>query len=149
VADVLAEGAEMPAYTKEHACSHMTLEEFNDICRSLPSTTSVIQWRGAHVWKIGGKMFAIGRSKTDQVSVTFKVSEIAYEILKAQPGLRPAPYLASRGLKWIQHFAPPGLTDSALQQYIQDSYVMTFKDLPTKAQIALGQNENLIPSLKG
>ncbi|UNC15991.1 MmcQ/YjbR family DNA-binding protein [Acidiphilium multivorum] len=116
----------------------MTLEEFNDICRSLPSTTSVIQWRGAHVWKIGGKMFAIGRSETDQATVTFKVSEIAYEILKARPGLRPAPYLASRGLKWIQHFAPPGLTDSALQQYIQDSYAMAFKDLPKKTQIALG-----------
>src|ERR1700722_3117265 len=77
----------------------MTYEEYNGFCRALPATTYVVQWGGAHVWKVGGKVFAIGGWQHDEPSFTFKVSEIAYEMLKTQPGLRPAPYLASRGLK--------------------------------------------------
>ncbi len=58
--------------------------------------------------KVGGKVFAIGSWQDDEPSFTFKVSEISYEMLKEQPGLRPAPYLALRGMKWIQHYAKPG-----------------------------------------
>src|ERR1700722_4858092 len=92
-------------------CRHMTYKQFNKFCRALPATTYVVQWGGAHVWKVGGKVFAIGGWQDDEASFTFKVSDIAYEMLKEQPGLRPAPYLASRGMKWIQrsmdgeHFA--------------------------------------------
>ena len=77
---------------------------------------------GAHVWKVGGKVFAIGGWQEDAPSFTFKVSDIAYEMLKEQPGLRPAPYLASRGMKWIQHFAGPGLSDAGLRDYIRQSH---------------------------
>jgi predicted DNA-binding protein (MmcQ/YjbR family) len=37
----------------------MTYEEFNAFCRALPATTYVVQWGGSHVWKVGGKVFAI------------------------------------------------------------------------------------------
>src|SRR5271156_3430965 len=83
----------------------MTLDEYDAFCRSLPATTYVVQWRGAHVWKVGGKVFAIGHGHDDQASVTFKVSDVAYEMLQGETGLRPAPHLASRGLKLIQLFA--------------------------------------------
>jgi predicted DNA-binding protein (MmcQ/YjbR family) len=69
----------------------------------------------------GHKVFAIGGWVEDRLTVTFKVNDIAYEILKEQPGLRPAPYLASRGMKWIQHFAEPGLTDDELREYSRHS----------------------------
>lgn len=77
----------------------MTSGEFNAFCRALPATTYVVQWGRSHVWKVGGKVFVIASDTT--ATFSFKVSDIAYEILKDQPGLRPAPYLASRGLKWI------------------------------------------------
>ena len=81
----------------------MTLDEYNAFCASLPATSHVVQWGGAHVWKVGGKVFAIaGWRRRQALSVTFKCSEMAYDILKEQPGLRPAPYLASRGMTWIQ-----------------------------------------------
>ena len=79
--------------------SRMTYDEFNAFCGSLPATTYVMQWGGSHVWKVGGKVFAIGGWADDREAYTFKVSEIAYEILRDRPGLRPAPYLASRGMK--------------------------------------------------
>jgi len=100
----------------------MTYKEFNKFCQSLTATTCVVQWGGSHVWKVGGKVFAIGGWNEDQPSFTFKVSDIAYKMLKEQPGLRPAPYLASRGMKWIQHFAKPGLPDAGLRDYIRQSH---------------------------
>jgi predicted DNA-binding protein (MmcQ/YjbR family) len=54
------------------------------------------------------------------------------------PGLRPAPYLASRGLKWIQHFAKPGLSDDELREYIRRAHIIVSQGLPKKTRIALG-----------
>lgn len=116
----------------------MTYDEFNAFCRTLRATTYVVQWGGSHVWKVGGKVFAIGGWQDDEPSFTFKVSEISYEILKAQPGLRPAPYLASRGLKWIQHFARPGLSDDELRDYVRQSHVIVSQGLSKKRRIELG-----------
>lgn len=117
----------------------MTLEDYNSYCASLTATTHVVQWGGAHVWKVGGKVFAIaGWSKGNDFAVTFKVSELAYEILKEQPGLRPAPYLASRGMKWIQHYASPGLDDNGLRDYITESHRIVASGLTKKRQRDLG-----------
>ncbi|WP_284944287.1 MmcQ/YjbR family DNA-binding protein [Acidisoma cladoniae] len=99
---------------------------------------SPVQWGGSHVWKVGGKVFAIGGWNDHEPSFTFKVSDISYEMLKAQPGLRPAPYLASRGLKWIQHYAKPGLSDGALRDYIRQSHMIVSQGLSKKRRIELG-----------
>ncbi len=96
------------------------------------------QWGGSLVWKVGGKVFAIGGWHEDEPSFTFKVSDISYEMLKDQPGLRPAPYLASRGMKWLQHFAKPGLSDRELRDYIRQSYAIVSQGLSKKKQIELG-----------
>ena len=116
----------------------MTYEEFNDFCGALPVTTYVMQWGGSHVWKVGGKVFAIGGWADDQAAYTFKVTEIAYEMLRDQPGLRPAPYLASRGMKWIQHYANPGLSDADLKDYLRHSHRIVSNGLPKKKQRELG-----------
>jgi len=116
----------------------MTKDEFNAFCRGLPATTHVVQWGGAEVWKVGGKMFAIGRWDGESPAVTFKPSEFSYEILKEQPGLRPAPYLASRGLKWIQNYAPDGLSDEDLKLYLQRSYQIVASGLSMKKRRDLG-----------
>jgi predicted DNA-binding protein (MmcQ/YjbR family) len=116
----------------------MTDAEFNAFCRTLPATTYVVQWGGSHVWKVGGKVFAVARGEGNEPRFTFKVTDIAYEMLKGQPGLRPAPYLASRGMKWIQHFAQPGLSDADLRDYIRQSHVLVARGLSKKTRIALG-----------
>src|SRR5271170_4613830 len=115
----------------------MTYEEFNEFCRRLPATTYVVQWGGSHVWKVGGKVFTIGGWQEAEPSFIFKVSDIGFEMLKEQPGLRPAPYLASRGMKWIQHFAKPGLSDAELRSYIRQSYQMVGRSLPKRTRVKL------------
>ena len=100
----------------------MTYEDFNRFCAALPATSHVVQWGGSQVWKVGGKVFAIGGWDESQPAFTFKVSPLSFEILKALPGLRPAPYLASRGLSWIQHYAAPGLSNDELKDYLRQSH---------------------------
>lgn len=116
----------------------MTYNEYNAFCRKLPATTYVVQWGGSHVWKVGGKVFAIGGWHDDESAYTFKVNDIAYELLKEQPGLRPAPYLASRGMKWIQHYGKPGLSDNELRNYISQSHAIVVQGLSKKKRIEIG-----------
>ncbi len=116
----------------------LTYDEFNAFCRTLPATSYVMQWGGSHVWKVGGKVFAIGGWVDEEAGVTFKVNVIAYEMMKDQPGLRPAPYLASRGMKWIQHYARPGLADADLKDYLRESHRIVSLGLSKKKQRELG-----------
>ena len=38
----------------------MNYEEFNHFCGSFAGTSHVVQWGNSDVWKVGGKVFAIG-----------------------------------------------------------------------------------------
>lgn len=116
----------------------MTPERFNRFCGSLPHTAHVVQFGGADVWKIGGKLFAVmWDASRKNGGVTFKPSPIAYEILATQPGLRPAPYLATRGIKWIQRFSDESMSDDALETYLEQSYLLVRAGLPRKVRESL------------
>jgi predicted DNA-binding protein (MmcQ/YjbR family) len=116
----------------------MNHTQFNTFCASLPHTTYIVQWGGSHVWKIGGKVFALSTIVNNAPTFTFKTSELSFEMLKDQIGLRPAPYLAARGLKWIQKYEDVGLTDDGLKLYIKQSYTIVSQALPKKIQRELG-----------
>lgn len=125
----------------------MTPDDCNAFCASLPAASHVVQWGGADVWKVGGpkggKVFAIGAwTHGKHAGITFKVSDIAYEVLRDQPGLRPAPYLASRGMKWIQHYGEPGLSDADLKDYLAQSHHIVSLGLTKKMQRQLGLNQD-------
>lgn len=114
----------------------MNLARYNRFCKALPHATHVVQWGGAHVWKVGGKVFAIGgwEEEGESLAVTFKCSELSFDILKQQPGCRPAPYLASRGLLWIQRTSDESISDTALKDYIRESHRLAALTLPKKRQ---------------
>ena len=118
----------------------MTLDDYNQFCALLPHTTSVVQWGGAHVWKIGGKVFAIARGGADGQleGCSFKVSRMGFDILKEQAGLRGAPHLASRGMSWIQRYTDETMPDEELLSYVKDSYVIVGRGLTKKLQRELG-----------
>lgn len=119
----------------------MTFDEYNNFCRSLSATSYVVQWGGSHVWKVGGKVFAIGGwGKSDKPAFTFKVSELNFEVLRDQAGFRPAPYLASRGMKWIQQYDAPKNTDEQLKYYLTESHRIVSLGLTKKLQRELGLN---------
>ena len=116
----------------------MTREEFNAFCNGLTGTHHVVQWGDADVWKVGTKVFAICGWNEGRDAFTFKASDLAFEVLQDQPGIRPAPYLASRGLKWLQVYDTPGLPDDSLREHIVASYDMVARNLTKKARAELG-----------
>lgn len=118
----------------------MTLDEYNTFCRSLHCTTHVVQWGGSHVWKVGSKVFAIaGTDHPDgDLAVTFKCSPLGYDMLKDIDGCRPAPYLASRGMKWIQRTRATGIDDAGLRDYLAESHRLVAAGLTRKTRLELG-----------
>ena len=119
----------------------MNLDDYNSFCASLPHATHVVQWGGAHVWKVGGKVFAIaGWGDGDALAVTFKCSPLSFDLLKEQKGLRPAPYLASRGMLWIQRTSYESMDNAALKDYLRESHRLASLKLPKKIQRELGLN---------
>ena len=86
-------------------------------------------------------MFAIvGRQKTDIAAFTFKTSDYDFLFLSDEPGYRPAPYFASRGMKWIQHYGSTD-TDDDLIYYLKESYRLVSLGLSKKKQKELGLNQ--------
>lgn len=118
----------------------MTRDDYNHYCASLPATSHVVQWGGADVWKVGGKVFAIAGwdEGGPEPFITFKVSPLAFDILKEQPGCVPAPYLASRGMKWIQRRNTESINDDALLEYLAESHRLVAAGLTRRLRAELG-----------
>lgn len=115
----------------------MNLSEYNRFCKLLPHTNTVVQWGEAHVWKVATKVFAIARAE-DEFHVSFKCSRFSFDLLKTQKGLRPAPYLASRGMPWIQYISGESMDDAALKDYLRESHRLASQNLTKKLQRELG-----------
>ncbi|MGH8514114.1 MAG: MmcQ/YjbR family DNA-binding protein, partial [Gammaproteobacteria bacterium] len=52
------------------------------------------------------------------------------------------PYLASRGMKWIQNYGKPGLSDKDLKGYLKESHRIVALGLSKKRRKELGLPEN-------
>ncbi len=121
----------------------MTYDEYNNFCSSLLATSYIVQWGNCHVWKVGGKVFAIGGwEKSDKPAFTFKASDHNFKVLGEQPRFRPAPYMASRGMKWIQQYDSPANTDDELKYYLKESHRIVSSGLTRKKQKELGLNQD-------
>ncbi len=124
----------------------MTREEFDAYCKSLTATTNVIQWGNASVWKVGGKIFAIcsnwGEDVEDSetgkpgIKISFKVSDVAFEILPDQEGIIPAPYLARA--KWVQLESMDAMEDEEIKSHIDAAHEIIGRKLTKKLQKELG-----------
>ena len=119
----------------------MTYLEFNDFCNALTATTHVVQWGNANVWKVGGKVFAIGWHTEGKMAITFKVSEQNFDFLGEHPDYQPAPYFANRGMKWIQIVNSTQDNDDDLQYYLNESYRLVSLGLTKVKQKELGLNQ--------
>ncbi len=111
----------------------MTRDEFNTFCESLRATTNVVQWGGASVWKVGGKIFAVcsiwGPGDHDKIS--FKCSDLSFRVLCEQEDIAPAPYLGRR--QWVQLGTPDALPDTDIRSYIEQAHTIVAAKL-TKAK---------------
>lgn len=118
----------------------MTRQEFDKLCRALPKTTHVEQWGGASVWKIGGKIFAVcsnwGQGGNTDAKISFKCSDMSYDLLRQQKGIIPAPYLARA--KWVQIETAKALSDKDIGAYIETAHRLVAAKLTKAKRAELG-----------
>ncbi len=116
----------------------MTRDEFDKFCSTLKAATHVIQWGGASVWKVGGKIFAIAPNVAEDEfqTLSFKVSDFAYEILTQQQGINPAPYLARA--KWVQIASSDAMSEDDIKNHLEDAHQIISGKLTKALQRELG-----------
>lgn len=122
----------------------MTLDEYNAFCGNLTGTTSVVQWGGSHVWKVGGKMFAISdlgsgsekASPDTHIALAIKCGDMSYRMLTELNGIIPAPYLARA--KWVRVEADAEFNDDDRKAYIAEAHRIIGGKLSKKLQKELG-----------
>ncbi|WGS17755.1 MULTISPECIES: MmcQ/YjbR family DNA-binding protein [unclassified Bradyrhizobium] len=116
----------------------MSPKAFEKHCLSLPATTKVVQWEGTSVFKVGGKMFALGGGFVERLGggFMFKTSNMAYQLLIEQGLARPAPYLARA--KWVQLVGNNALPDAELKAYLDQAHAPIAARLTRKSRKALG-----------
>ena len=104
------------------------------VCLALPGATLDHPFGDDHdAYRIGGKMFCMVGGTG---GVSFKVSDIAYEVLTEEGRARPAPYLARA--KWVNLPEIGQWSDGELGHHLATAYAIVAGKLPKKQRAALG-----------
>ena len=104
------------------------------VCLALPGVTLEHPFGDDHdVYKVGGKMFAMVGGMG---GLSFKVSDIAYEVLTESGRASPAPYLARA--KWVHLADPADWPDDDLAEHLRIAHGIVAAKLTRKARAELG-----------
>jgi predicted DNA-binding protein (MmcQ/YjbR family) len=116
------------------------LEWLRPYCLSFPHATEIVQWGDHLVFKIAGKVFAIGALEPGvQYLLTIKCDPEKFAESIERPGIAPAPYLARA--KWIAVESEDAVPHAELKAMIRESYDLVFAKLPKKTREELGRSE--------
>ncbi|USQ97326.1 MmcQ/YjbR family DNA-binding protein [Caulobacter sp. RL271] len=115
----------------------MTPKAFDAACLALPGATLSVQWGDDHVFKVGGKMFAVrGTGVTQGGGISFKASDVAFEVLTETGRANPAPYLVRA--KWV-HFAELSELDAdEVTDWVKTAHGLIAAKLTRKVRAELG-----------
>ncbi len=116
----------------------LTQPGFEAYVQSLPGVTIVHQWGDASVAKLGDKIFALlsGWGTQGEPGLSFKCSDLAFEMLPELANIRPAPYLGRA--KWVQVTPGAPLESGELRAYVAEAHRIVAAKLPRKARAELG-----------
>lgn len=104
------------------------------VCLALPGATLDHPFGDDHdAYKVGGKMFVM---VGEQGGVSFKVSDIAYEVLTGEGRARPAPYMARA--KWVNLPDPSAWPDDELAEHFAIAHSIIAAKLTRKLRAELG-----------
>jgi len=120
---------------------------FEAFIRTLPAATVVRQWGDSSVGKVGGKIFAVlGEAAGGAASMSFKCSDLAFELLPELEGIRQAPYLARA--KWVAVRSGSPLTRAELADYVAEAHRLVAARLPRRVKAELGLEQPGTPPEK-
>lgn len=114
----------------------MTPEAFDKACLALPGATLSIQWGDDHVFKVGGKMFAVRGNAVPKGGISFKVSDVAFEVLTETGRAIPAPYLARA--KWVRFEDLSELDADEVADWLKTAHGLIAAKLTRKLRAELG-----------
>ena len=104
------------------------------VCTALPGVTLDHPFGDDHdAYKVGGKMFAIFGGMG---GLSFKVSDIAYEVLTQAGRARPAPYLARA--RWVHLDDPADWPEAELAEHLAIAHGLIAAKLTKTTRAALG-----------
>lgn len=116
--------------------------QFERFILDLPSVTLVHQWGNASVGKVGGKIFSLFSiwSDSDEWHVSFKCSDLSFEMLPNLEGVTKAKYLARA--KWVDVSPNSELTLDDVGAYIVEAHRLVACKLTKvkKAELGLGED---------
>jgi predicted DNA-binding protein (MmcQ/YjbR family) len=113
----------------------MNLDWIRAHCLSLPHTTENVQWEEHLLFKIGGKMYALGSLNPVHDALSLKADPDEFEALVEVPGIIPAPYMARN--KWVQIQALDAVPRAEVKRLLTKSYEIVKAKLPKKLQVEL------------
>jgi predicted DNA-binding protein (MmcQ/YjbR family) len=106
----------------------MTFPALKRFLLSLSSVETNVQWGDDHVFRIGGKIFAVAGDN----SVSFKVDPENFLRWLEAPGVEPAPYLSRA--QWVCVRELSALPRPDLEDGLRRSYELIRDKLPKKVQ---------------
>jgi predicted DNA-binding protein (MmcQ/YjbR family) len=111
---------------------------FEAFVLALPAASLVRQWGDASVGKVGGKIFALfgDGGAGHPATISFKCSDLAFDLLPELAGIRPAPYLARA--KWVAVGKGSALGDAEVAAYVTEAHRLVAARLPKRLQVTLG-----------
>ncbi len=112
----------------------MSPEALDRACRALPGVTMDVQWGDDHVYKVGGRMFAV--TSPSGGGLSFKASDIAFEVLTDTGRAIPAPYLARA--KWVKFDDLATLDEAEVAGWLAVSHGLVAAKLTRKMRAELG-----------
>jgi predicted DNA-binding protein (MmcQ/YjbR family) len=96
---------------------------------ALPGATLSIQWGDDRIYKVGGKMFA-GMGGGRAPALSFKCTDLSFEMLIQRDGVIPAPYLARA--KWVQLTRLSAMDGAELKARLAEAHRLVVEKLPKK-----------------
>ena len=112
----------------------MTPEAFDKVALALPGVTMTVQWGDDHVYKVGGKMFAVYGPSDD--SFSFKASDIAFEALTETGRAQPAPYLAKA--MWVRFLSLRDQDQDEVIDWVRSAHGLIAAKLTKKLRAEIG-----------
>lgn len=104
------------------------------VCLAMPGVMLDHPWDEGHdAYKVGGKMFAVVGGMG---SLSFKASDIAFEVLVEEGRARPAPYMGHN--KWLNLELPCDWPDEELAEALRNAHALIAAKLTKKARRELG-----------
>ena len=115
--------------------------QFEAFILKLPAVTIVHQWGNASVGKVGGKIFALFSiwSDSNQWHVSFKCSDMSFDMLPELDGITRAKYLARA--KWVDVAPNSELSMEDVGAYIVEAHRIIASKLSKAKKQELGLDQ--------